>query len=437
MHAERRIEITLPPLVEYQHDALYPTRADGRPKRLAVIEGSPKCGKTYPCLVWLLHQALQHGQPGRAFWWVAPIYAQADIAYSRLKRMLQRADAEQRLWAPNDQKKTITLDSAGTIWFKSGDNPDSLYGEDVYALVVDEATRVGEETWHAVRTTTTATGGLMRIIGNVKGRKNWAYKLAREAEHGLNDDMHYARLTADMAVKCGLFPAEELESARKQLPESVFRELYYCEPSEDGANPFGLGHIAACVRPLSTKTPVAFGVDLARSIDYTVIVGLDDDGAVCYFDRWHGISWELTTSKIREVVGYTHCYADSSGVGDPVVERLARECPNVQPYPTGSRKQGLIEGLAVDIQQRRVMFPDGPIRSELESFEYSLSRTLRVQYSAPSGEHDDCVVALALASSMLQSRKASAPAASFVSFSGGPDKVSFVEKREDPDWGYA
>jgi len=50
----------------------------------------------------------------------------------------------------------------------------------------------------------------------------------------------------------------------------------------------------------------------------------------------------------------------------------------------------------VAIQQGQVHFPDNEIVSELESFEYEYTRT-GVRYSAPSGLHDDCVMALALA----------------------------------------
>ena len=40
-----------------------------------------------------------------------------------------------------------------------------------------------------------ATQGPIRVIGNVKGQRNWFYWLARWAEAG-EPDMHHARLTA-------------------------------------------------------------------------------------------------------------------------------------------------------------------------------------------------------------------------------------------------
>ena len=63
---------------------------------------------------------------------------------------------------------------------------------------------------------------------------------------------------------------------------------------------------------------------------------------------------------------------------------------------TSTSKQLLMEGLAIAIQSRQVGFPDGPIVTELEQFEYVYTRT-GIRYSAPEGTHDDCVCALALA----------------------------------------
>jgi hypothetical protein len=52
--------------------------------------------------------------------------------------------------------------------------------------------------------------------------------------------------------------------------------------------------------------------------------------------------------------------------------------------------------LATAIQQSRIFFPEGEISKELDIFEYQFTAN-GVRYSAPTGFHDDCVVALALA----------------------------------------
>lgn len=379
-----------PPLYRAQEAALF------NDARYALCEASSKSGKTVGAMAWLLEQALVHrGAPGRSFWWVAPIFAQSRIPFRRLKRGLPR-----EAYAANETELTLTLPNGAVLWFKGADHPDSLYGEDVFAAVIDEASRVKEESWHAVRSTLTATRGPVRLIGNVRGRRNWFYHLARRAQAG-EPGMAYARITAHDAVAAGVLEAAEVEDARRTLPDAVFRELYLAEPSDDQGNPFGLEGIRRQIAPLSAGPPVAFGVDLAKSVDWTVIVGLDAQGRVCHFERFRA-PWDETTARVLKALAppgksRTPALCDATGVGDPIVERLQRAGARVEGFLfSAPSKQSLMEGLAVAIQQREVTYPDGPIVAELEAFEYQYTRT-GVRYAALEGLHDDTVCALALA----------------------------------------
>lgn len=116
-----------PKLYKKQTDAFFePRDADGDLARYSWIEGSTKSGKTVSCMAWLFEQALFNGKPGRQFWWIAPVFSVAKIAYGRMKRGLPA-----HLIRCNDTEQTITI--------KSGEKTDSLYGEDVWAEVLDEA----------------------------------------------------------------------------------------------------------------------------------------------------------------------------------------------------------------------------------------------------------------------------------------------------------
>lgn len=378
--------------VVYRRPWLYPKQeaAIFCAERYGIVEASTKSGKTAGCMIWINEQAMR-GKAGQNFWWVAPIRDQAKIVFKRLKRALPRT-----LYTTNESDLSITLANGAVIWFKGGDHPDSLYGEDVYAAVIDEASRCKEAAWHAVRTTLTATAGPIRIIGNVKGRRNWAYTLARKAEAG-EPGMHYAKIRATDAVEAGIIPADEVADAKRLLPEAVFRELYEAEPSDDEGNPFGLKAIAACLcAGLSTDTVVAWGWDLAKSKDYTCGAGLDRDGYLAGFVHFQQ-PWEETIRDIKTTTT-APALVDSTGVGDPVLERLQRAEPGrYEGFKfTAPSKQQLMEGLAVAIQQRQLRFPDGILVNELKAFEYEYTRT-GVRYAAPTGLHDDAVCALALA----------------------------------------
>lgn len=392
---------TRPWMYPKQLEAIFnPFDCDGKPARMSFVEASTKTGKTVSCITWLFEQAYQASVKGRNYWWVAPVYPQARIAYSRMKRGMP-----QRIYSSHDGDQRLTLINGSSIWFKSGEKPDNLYGEDVWAAVMDEASRARAEAWHAVRSTLTATQGPLRAIGNVKGRKNWFYDLCRRAEKG-SPGLSYHRMVAYDAVKAGVLTKDEVESAQRDLPAGVFKELYLAEPNDDGGNPFGTdAQIAACVKPMSRKPPKAWGWDLAKAVDWTVGVGLDENGDVCEFQRFQK-PWDETIRIIKSMTGRVPALVDSTGVGDPVVELLQKELgSNFEGFKYSSQsKQQIMEGLAVSIQNRKVGYPDGPIVIELKQFEYEYTRT-GARYSAPEGAHDDCVCALAQANHHLTRAK--------------------------------
>ncbi len=365
-------------------------------KRYAVIEASTKSGKTVGCIVWLTEKAVLTKHKNRNYWWVAPVSDQADIAFRRTCYSLP-----QSMFKPNLSRNYITiLHNNSRIWFKSGDKPDSLYGEDVYGAVVDEASRVKVESWYALRSTITATRAPVRIIGNVKGRGNWMYRMALLAKSGEHDDMSYAKITAYDAVDAGVLAIEEIEDAKKIYPEDEFKQLYLAEPADDGGNPFGIAHIYACIADMSTNKPVCWGWDVAKHNNWTVGIGLDDNGAVCEFYRFQD-TWDTTMSKIIKATNQVPSLVDSTGSGDQLLERLHIDGHHNfkgQLFGGWKAKYDLMLGLSLAIQNHDVTFPEGRIVEELECFEYyAVPNSDRYIYAAPNGMHDDCVDALAMA----------------------------------------
>lgn len=376
----------------YRRSSLYPKQEAAMfdERRYSCIEANTKSGKTVSGIIWLGEKALT-GFSGQNYWWVAPIFSQAKIAFDR---MLDAMTREAR--TPNLNEMRINLINGTRIWFKGADDPNSLYGEDVYGVVVDEASRMKEQSWHAIRSTLTATHGQARLIGNVHGRRNWFYKMCRRAEAG-ERDMAYHRITWRDAVEAGVLDVQEIEDARAQLPANVFQELFEAEAAVDGSNPFGVEAIRRCIITEFSKNPIAsWGWDLAKRQDWTVGIALDRKGRIVRLVRFQA-SWHDTRARILAETGGKPALVDATGVGDPIVEDLQRSGGNFEAYVFTSRsKQHLMEGLAVAIQHGEIGLTAGVIINELESFEYEYTAT-GVRYSAPEGMHDDCVCAAALA----------------------------------------
>lgn len=381
-----KITIRLPPMYPKQEQALM------SPKRFVFVEGSTKSGKTAGCMSWQAAQILT-GPPKANHWWVGPVYEQAKIAFRRAL-----SDYEGIYSSFTQSPMEITFPNKSKWVFKSAERPDSLYGEECYSIVIDEATRTKEEVFDACRSTLTTTRGPLRAIGNVKGRKNWHYIKCRQAESGHSDEYHYAKLTAQDAVDGGILDPKELHQAELDLPHEVFRQLYFCEPTDQAFNPFGYDKIRQCVGPLSTDTPVVYGLDLARKVDYSVLIGLDARGRVAYQWSHKGADWAVVYDHVQRSVGNTLTLVDATGVGDPISQELQRRGVKVESFIfTPQSKQDLLTGLRIALTDKCITFPEGPILDELESFEYSLSTSGRVAYSAPVGLHDDHVMALGLA----------------------------------------
>jgi hypothetical protein len=175
---------------------------------------------------------------------------------------------------------TITTPVGSVIWFKSADTPDSLYGEDVEAAVIDEASRMKEDAFTAIQSTLTATEGRLKIIGNVKGTNNWAYRLARKVESGQLPGWSYFKVTCQDAVREGIIKQTAIDRAKAVLPDGVFKELYYGIPFVNSANKFAFSfntklHVSPCA--IDYRYPIYLSFDFNRNPISCVVAQIIDN----------------------------------------------------------------------------------------------------------------------------------------------------------------
>ena len=320
--------------------------------------------------------------------YITPTYQLGKVFFKELVDLLPT-----EIHSKNEADLVITFITGGSIRFFTGERLDNLRGLKFHLCIVDEASFIPdlEDGWlNSIRPTLTDYKGRAFFLSTPKG-KNYFFSLYMKGIAGEPGWSSFKFTTYDNPH----IDKSEIDDARRQLPEVVFEQEYMANPAENAANPFGSSYIRQCTFPMSTLPPVVFGIDLAKSVDWTVIVGLDQSGNVCHFDRFQK-DWRQTKDTIIRLPKVP-VLMDTTGVGDPIFEDLIRENVPVTGFKfTSSSKQQLMEGLASAIQQRKVQFPEGPISQELEIFEYIYTAT-GVRYSAPSGFHDDCVMALALA----------------------------------------
>jgi hypothetical protein len=353
-------------------------------KRFNVLQCGRRFGKTKLGTNLLLDTALR-GYPAG---WFAPTTKYLTEVWHEVVTTLAPLNPEISV-----QHLRIRLQTGGMIEFWSLDKPDAGRSRKYKRVIVDEGSVVRDlqQVWQdAIRPTLADLKGDAWFFGTPKGR-NFFHQLYARGE-AKEDGWASWRMPT---VANPYIDPNEVEAARKDMPPSAFNQEFLGIPADDGGNPFGINAIRECVRPISTRPAVAYGIDLAKSQDWTVVIGQDEFGQTCYMDRWQS-DWGQTTRKILDLIGHTPTLVDSTGVGDPIVEDLVRERATVEGFKfTSSSKQQLMEGLAASIQRTEIGIPEGWLVNELESFEYTYYAG-GVRYSAPEGLHDDGVCALAL-----------------------------------------
>ncbi len=348
-------------------------------KRFIVVMCGRRFGKSELSQILSISEAIKGGQVA----YITPTYKLAKAFFERLTSAIPFKNniSNLKIYCPNN----------GSIEFFTGERLDNLRGRKFHLVIIDEAAFIPdlESGWqNSIRPTLTDYEGKAVFLSTPRG-KNFFYSMFMK--EGENDWKSFKFSTYDNPY----INAREIDDARLQLPEVVFEQEYLANPAENSANPFGNAFIQRCIKPISAQQIVAYGIDLAKSVDFTVIIGLDNGGNVAYFDRYQ-MDWHNTKANIKRLP-IAPILADSTGVGDPILEDLIREGVNIEGLKfTSQSKQQLMEGLAQAIQQGKIGYPEGVIVDELDVFEYQFTAN-GVRYSAPSGFHDDCVMALALA----------------------------------------
>lgn len=350
--------------------------------RFIVLMCGRRWGKSLVSQVLAIKDAIL----GKDVAYVTPTFLLAKVFFNELAKLLPKGSYD-----TNNSDLIIKFITGGSIRFFTGTRLDSFRGLKFHRVIVDEASFIPdlEQGWlNSIRPTLTDYKGSAIFLSTPKG-KNYFYSLFMKG--GDKDWQSFKFTTYDNPH----IDPNEIDDARFQLPELVFEQEYMANPAENQSNPFGYHFIEKCIAPISSKPPVCFGIDLAKSLDYTAIIGLDNLGQVCYFDRFQ-MDWHNTKETIKRLPKVP-ILIDSSGVGDAIVEDLMRDNVPLTGFKfTSQSKQQLMENLSTAIQQNKIKFPDNNIKDELKVFEYQFTKQ-GVRYEAPSGFHDDCVMALGLA----------------------------------------
>jgi hypothetical protein len=375
-------------------------RAHESDARFRVIAAGRRSGKTTLAAVETVTRAFS--SPNWMGAWVTPGHSITETGFRKINDAVADEWIADRKESPpyrHEFRHGGRLD-----YLTTSGNPNVSEGYDW--VVIDEAAKdIPERAWtQELRPTLSNTNGEAMFISTPDG-KGWFHdwwQRGQSADHPDVDSFRWSTYDADH------IPDSEVDSAREELPDRIFKQEYLAEFIDDTGGVFDAELAAAEYalpdgyepHPESTP-PYRVAADLARSEDYLALGSLDADGRVAQLVRERDLSWPQIQDRI-ERVARTHGNAPvaiDATRDNKVVADLEANGVDIRPVKfSAQRKQALIENLAAGIEAGEVTVPEGSIlHTELSVFEFETTRAGNVRYGAPQGHHDDTVDMIAMA----------------------------------------
>lgn len=365
------------------------------PARVKVLACGRRWGKTVLGGRCVMEALARHGRVA----WIAPSYKNTRPLWRWATAAVAPAVRAGRMRISQGDR-TIETDQGGFLSLYSGDNIDSIRGEAFNLVVLDEAAMLSEYAWtDAIMPTLADYEGDAILISTPKGR-NWFYLefLRAQAGGGMGFTAPTSANPMPTIQRAALL-------ARERVSDRTFRQEWMAEFVEE-AGVFRFVTEAASAEPRDSRTinrQYVIGVDWGRVNDATVFVVLDIQGReMVAIERLVDVDYGRQVARLHSLSERFRplvILAESNSMGGPLVEQLQRERLPVRPFvTTNATKANIIDALALAFERREVrVLPDPVLLSELRAYEAERLQSGMTRYGAPSGLHDDCVMALALA----------------------------------------
>ena len=343
-------------------------------------------------------------QGGRA-WWVSPTYRMSEVGWRPLRQIASKIPGAK----VRKVDREVVIPGGGLVAVRSADNPDSLRGEGLDFVVLDEAAYIAPEAWsEALRPALSDRLGRALFISTPRGR-NWFWDVYTRG----GDDPDWSSFTFPTAAN-PFIAASEIEAAKRELPEIIFRQEYEAHFVDSEGAVFRRVQDVAILDPLDEPLEghqYVAGVDVAAAVDYTVITVMDAGSKeMVYLDRFNRVDYPMLEERLAAVFKRWNLSAmtiESNSIGQPVIDHMAARGLTIIPFMTTSAtKQAVIQDLQAAFEHGNIRILKHPILvGELLSYESKRSPSGAFTYSAPAGMHDDCVMSLAIAYEGLSGRR--------------------------------
>jgi len=335
----------------------------------------------------------------RIVYWVSPTASQATKVY---KNILNAIDTVPIIKSHKGSQgdTEIIFKNGSTIKFRSAQQEESLRGESVHYMVIDEAAYIKETTFQTILLPMlNVLGKKCLIISTPKGR-NWFYSMWL---NGKGTDIKYSSFKFTSADNPHA-NQDIINMAKSRMPKVLFDQEYMAEFVDSAAifeNIKELAILKPILGPVGSDKYFV-GIDIGMKNDYTVVTVLNQKGEMVYVDRFTNVTSPVLKERVKKTLDLfkpVKTFLELNNQGGPIFDDLYPICPNLQGFnTTSSSKPEIINNLINAFSSSKLkVIDEEALKLELESFTVTYGLNGRAKFSAPSGFHDDYVMSLAIA----------------------------------------
>ena len=274
--------------------------------RYKILVCGRRWGKTYFSLMWLLSERLKQDERR---WIIYPSYRQAKlVAWGVLKKIFRDRQAK-----INESELSVTLPNGAKVELKGADKEDSLRGVSLTACVLDEYAFMKGNVWgEVIQPMLAQTRGKALFVGTPTGIQNHFYDMYVK---GQSDDTDY-KSWQFTTIDGGFISADEIESAKKNLDASTFRQEYLAS-FETSANrcAYNFTRDKHC-KVLEQSSRLFWGIDFGVASYMTAVLMCEHtNGDVYVFDEigmQNSNTFELA-QRMKLIAPDIPCYPDPAG----------------------------------------------------------------------------------------------------------------------------
>jgi hypothetical protein len=180
---------------------------------------SRQSGKSTTTAALCAHTALS--RPGRTVIIVSPGQRQSAETFAKAVTFIRASLEAFDLRLLEDNKLSLALSNGSRI-ISLPASEETIRSYSAHLLVLDEAARISDDVWAAVRPMTAATGGRTVLLSTPRGGEGFFARVW----HDNDPAWHRILVTAD---DCPRIPKAFLERERRLLGEARYGEEYLCD----------------------------------------------------------------------------------------------------------------------------------------------------------------------------------------------------------------